>query len=315
MRTEPIDLVYTLVDDSFPGFQEERARYATTAHDSDRRRTRDNLDLLKYSLRSIERFAPWLRNIYIVTCSPQAPQWLKADHPRIRMIYHEEIMPPELLPSFNAFAIESFLHKIPGLSKRFVHFNDDMLLLRPAGRDLFETEDGRPIFYFHGLLPSSSKPINESNFPHTSGRKNCARALDRVFGRRQHWEQAHHPRIVDCDGMEEIIGVWPEEFDRTRAARFRQHDTILPHKFLASYMTENHTAEAVGPSTTARLMYIVFLCNSVVRNRWRIFRAKQRNPVFLCLNDAFGAYVHPPTEEAAKKLLEQTFPDASSFET
>ena len=314
MRQETFDIVYTWVDDAFPGFIEERAKYAQTKQDSDPRRTRDNLQLLKYSLRSLESYALWRGNIYIVTCSPQVPNWLDTNHPGVRMVYHEEIMPAELLPSFNAFAIESYLHKIPGLSNRFVHFNDDMLLFSAAPRDVFEAEDGRLKLYFRGDLPSSDTQINESHFPHSSGRINCARALDRVFGRHPHGEQAHHPRIVDGEDMDRVIETWPEEFARTREARFRGHDTILPHKLLASYMAEKGSAVAVGPRETAKLMRYTGVGNSVLGNRWGLLRTQWARPTFLCLNDAFGLGAVASAEAVVRKFLETSYPSPSAFE-
>ena len=70
---------------------------------------------LKYSFRSIEMYAPWIRNIFIVT-NGQKPSWVKIDHPKISVISHSEIFEDETdLPTFNSMAIEVHLHKIPGL--------------------------------------------------------------------------------------------------------------------------------------------------------------------------------------------------------
>lgn len=60
---EPIDVVYTWVDDSLPGHCQSLHEHARTAHDLSPNRTRDNLDVLRYSLRSVEQFAPWVRNV------------------------------------------------------------------------------------------------------------------------------------------------------------------------------------------------------------------------------------------------------------
>ena len=90
-------------------------------------RYRDS-DELKYSLRSLVRYAPWIRNIYIVTDN-QIPKWLNVEHPRIHMVSHSEIFPNKShLPVFSSPAIETHLHRIPGLSKRFIYFNDDVFL-------------------------------------------------------------------------------------------------------------------------------------------------------------------------------------------
>ena len=77
---------------------------------------------LKYSLRSIEMYAPWIRNIFIVT-NGQKPSWANFDHPRISIITHSEIFEDESdLPTFNSMAIEVHLHKIPGLRNIFNEF-------------------------------------------------------------------------------------------------------------------------------------------------------------------------------------------------
>lgn len=44
-------------------------------------------DELKYSMRSLEKFAPWIRYIFLVT-NGQIPSWLNTSHPRLRLISH-----------------------------------------------------------------------------------------------------------------------------------------------------------------------------------------------------------------------------------
>lgn len=43
---------------------------------------------LRYSLRSIEKFAPWIRHVFVVT-NGQIPYWLNLDCPRISIVTHE----------------------------------------------------------------------------------------------------------------------------------------------------------------------------------------------------------------------------------
>ena len=54
----PIDVVITWVDDQFPGYQTLLQRHAERPVDLDPARTRDNLELLRYGLRALERHAP-----------------------------------------------------------------------------------------------------------------------------------------------------------------------------------------------------------------------------------------------------------------
>ena len=90
---------------------------------------------LLYSMRSLGAHAPWIRNVYIVTSGPsQVPDWLNASHPRVRVVHHAQLFddPATQLPTFNSYAIESVLHRIPGLSNRFLYLNQDFLLGRAA---------------------------------------------------------------------------------------------------------------------------------------------------------------------------------------
>jgi hypothetical protein len=70
--------------------------------------------------------APWVRTIYIVTAS-QVPIWLNTSHSRVRIVDHKDLFPEPAtqLPTFNSLAIESVLHRIPGLSEYFLYFNND----------------------------------------------------------------------------------------------------------------------------------------------------------------------------------------------
>ena len=79
-----------------------------------------NNDELKYSLRSIAMYAPWVRKVFIVTDN-QVPAWLDTSNPKVRIVDHAEIMPAESLPCFNSSLIEHFLYKIPGLSEHFLY--------------------------------------------------------------------------------------------------------------------------------------------------------------------------------------------------
>lgn len=90
-------------------------------------RYRDSEEL-RFSLRSLMKNAPWIRHIYIVTDN-QIPYWLNLETPKLSVISHEEIfLNKSHLPVFSSPAIESNLHRIPGLSKKFIYFNDDVFL-------------------------------------------------------------------------------------------------------------------------------------------------------------------------------------------
>jgi hypothetical protein len=112
---------------------------------ADTNRFRD-IDELRYSLRSLEQHASFIRRIYLVTDN-QVPSWLNLTNPRLTIVSHRDIFPNAThLPSFSSPAIESHLHRIPGLSKRFLYFNDDVMLGRNIHLDDFITSRGQRVF-------------------------------------------------------------------------------------------------------------------------------------------------------------------------
>uniref|UniRef100_A0A8C5PZA2 N-acetylglucosamine-1-phosphotransferase subunits alpha/beta n=1 Tax=Leptobrachium leishanense TaxID=445787 RepID=A0A8C5PZA2_9ANUR len=57
-------------------------------HDEDISASRfEDNEELRYSLRSIEKYAPWVRHVFIVT-NGQIPSWLNLDNPRVTIVTH-----------------------------------------------------------------------------------------------------------------------------------------------------------------------------------------------------------------------------------
>lgn len=168
--SEPIDVVYTWVNGSDPAWLAEMARYRAleggvnvsalaaaphsngTTTSASANRYRDN-DELRFSMRSLAKYAPWVRRIVLVT-NGQVPAWLDVSHPRISVVTHAQIFPDAShLPVFSSPAIEVHLHRIPGLSSRFVYFNDDVLLGSDVWPDDFFTRAGGQKVYLSWEVP------------------------------------------------------------------------------------------------------------------------------------------------------------------
>ena len=122
-----MDLVYTWVDGADAEYLTVCQRYANHPIDTNPERYRDIYEMLKYSLRSVDKYLECFGNIYIVTVRPQIPHWLNTTHPRIKIVHHDEIIDSQYLPTFNPNCIESFIHRIPNLSEHFLYSNDDFL--------------------------------------------------------------------------------------------------------------------------------------------------------------------------------------------
>ncbi len=75
-----IDMVFSWVDGNDPEYLAGRAsRRSGGDADADPARYRQ-IDELRYALRSVHAFAPWVRRIFVATDSP-VPAWLDAAHP------------------------------------------------------------------------------------------------------------------------------------------------------------------------------------------------------------------------------------------
>lgn len=98
-------------------------------------------------MRSLIAFAPWVHHIYLVT-NGQIPYWLNLDHPRLSVITHEDIFTNKShLPTFSSPSIETHIHRIPGLSSKFIYLNDDVMFGREVYPDDFYTHNsGQKVF-------------------------------------------------------------------------------------------------------------------------------------------------------------------------
>lgn len=185
---EPIDVVYTWVNGSDPIWVEKMQFWKekmlekehseaisanasvgneavnATSGEGDQHslnRYRDSNEL-KYSLRSLELYAPWIHKIYIVTDN-QVPNWLDTTHPRIQMISHTDIFNNvSHLPVFSSPAIEAHLHNIPGLTKKFIYFNDDVMLGRSVLPEDFTSVSGVQKFVFAWEVPKCAPGCSDS---------------------------------------------------------------------------------------------------------------------------------------------------------
>lgn len=101
-------------------------------------------ETLRYQLRSIERYMPWIRNIYIVMSisESQIPQWLNTQNERIHIVWDWEIVPREYLPVFNSNVIDLYISRIDGLSEHYLYACDDYIVMRNLQPEDFFSDNG-----------------------------------------------------------------------------------------------------------------------------------------------------------------------------
>jgi len=148
-----IDFVLTYLDSNDEAWQIEKAKYKYgDGADVSINRYRE-WDNLKYFFRGIEKCAPWVRKIHLVTCG-HVPAWLNINHPKLNIVNHKDYIPAEWLPTFSSRCIDMNLHRIPDLAEHFVYFNDDMFLITPVSEEDF----------FHNGLPCDTPTMRAAQY-------------------------------------------------------------------------------------------------------------------------------------------------------
>lgn len=126
-----IDFVMLWVDGSDPEWLKDKNKYKPNKKKEDGKdgivRFRD-WDNLKYWFRGVEKYAPWVNNIYFITYG-HLPKWLNTKHPKLKIINHKDYIPGKYLPVFSSHPIELNINHIKELSEQFVLFNDDIFII------------------------------------------------------------------------------------------------------------------------------------------------------------------------------------------
>jgi hypothetical protein len=123
-----MDFVILWVDNQDPKWRKNFEKYSVLETGEKRDCRYRDWNNLHYWFRGVEKFAPWVDKIFFITAN-QIPSWMNTNHPKLRLVNHEEYIPKELLPTFCSATIEVFLHRIPDLSEQFVLFNDDFFII------------------------------------------------------------------------------------------------------------------------------------------------------------------------------------------
>ncbi|NQP53913.1 hypothetical protein HO912_00910 [Streptococcus suis] len=138
-----IDFVIMWVDGNDLEWQKEKQKFSVDDNaDGSIYRYRD-FGLLRYWFRGVEKFAPWVNKIYFVTWG-HVPEWLDLSNPKLKIVRHSDYIPKEYLPTFSANTIENNLHRINGLSEKFVLLNDDFYLINYVTENDF-FKNGKPM--------------------------------------------------------------------------------------------------------------------------------------------------------------------------
>ncbi len=293
-----IDLVYTWVDGTDADYIKKWTSYSKNPQDINPERYRDTFELLKHSLRSVEQYLNWYRNIFIVTARPQAPEWLDQSNSRIKVIHHDEIIDEAYLPTFNPNSIESFLHKIPGLAEHFLYINDDFL---------FGSQTNLEDFMPNGKYRVFNTLFGENLSWRIYDGKNDVIGLGII---------EHTPLFIKKEFWSEMTELFSEKQRFTRANKFRQPDDLMTYKLYRYYMLsrQGRISRAIPLPELLKINTFYKITNHLANQQRAVEKLEKKKPKFYCLNDDQRDNPNIKVTELVRDFLARNYPNKSQFE-
>lgn len=255
-----IDAVITWVDGDDPKHRAKRMKYGNQSiHDAEdvAGSTRFNsLGEIFYCVASLNRFAPWIHKIYIVTDEqdPCVEPFLKEHFPEgyipVEIVDHKTIFRgyEQYLPTFNSISIETMTWRIPGLSEHYIEFNDDLILSSPITPEDFFLPNGKSVCYatpYNMQWTKFTRWIKSDK----DGRKrvtfkgNMYNAALMANQRFTFLKLVHTPKALRKSFYEKYFTERPEMLAKNISHRFRHADQFTPQELQYLSLMSNSKLE------------------------------------------------------------------------
>jgi len=328
---EKIDIVIPWVDSTDPVWLKEKEKYSsevTSKSDAREIRYRD-WNNLKYVFRSIEKFAPWVNKVHFITFG-HLPKWLNTQCPKIHIVRHEDFIPKKYLPVFSSHVIELNMHRIEGLSEKFIYFNDDIFLIRPVNPDNF-FRNGLPcdcnvptlisphILTFSPIVFNSVSYINKHFNKRYSLKTHIKHWLNIKYGiiglirclYFMPWKYYtgfynHHLAVSYLKST--LIEVWekePEILAKTCGHRFRDHSDV--NQYIFRYW--QFASDKFEPCSPHGKQFTISSDNSEI-----IDYIKNRKGRMICINDGEFTGNYETVKREINEALDSILTEKSKFE-
>ncbi len=326
MKDIKVDLVYLWVDGEDPQWKKKKKSYlGASAIPHNDETTADcrfvDHDELKYSLRSVEMYAPWINNIYILT-DGHYPKWLDLNHPKVKVIDHKDFIPNEYLPLFNSMAIELYIGEIEGLSEHFIYGNDDMLFAKPTPKSFFFNEEGYPKARFKKRSIGYYKLRTHRNYAYTIYR--TILQIKKDFGQTFEVTPHHCFDAYTKSVYNETMSYYREWREQTMKSRFRGNDD-MQRNIISLYALCQDKAELHYVERFNGISGVINKLKAIVNNSYaydsRYLHAAQKdlekdiekaNPYLICINDTESATRED--REMVAEYFKNKYSEKSSFE-
>ena len=324
-----IDFVVLWVDGTDPEWIASRSLYSGDYSESRYR----EWDVFRYWFRSVEKYAPWVRKVHLVTCG-QVPAWLNTENPKLNLVFHKDYMPERYLPTFSSHPIELNLQRIEDLSENFVYFNDDCFLCSPCEEQdffrnglpcdsavldqLMPTVTGNQFVHF--LCNNSSvanahfskRAVIKKNlsgwFHPKYGKYALLNFYFSLYGAFSGFRSFHLPQSFRKSDFSELWELEPDLLEQTSLHRFRECTDINQYAVRILNLCKGEFYPR-NPKKAGRY-FEIGTNDEMIADYMRNQRGKT-----ICINDVDSDTMDFRKEYAfIHELLEEIFPEKSSFE-
>jgi hypothetical protein len=315
---DAIDVVVAWVDGADPEHRAKRKRYLAdlggnaeperAAHHE--RRFSDN-DEIRFCLRSIRNYAPWVRTIWLITDNqfPAAIDRAGAERENIRVVDHREIFRgcEQLLPTFNSYAIETMLWRIDGLADRFLYLNDDMMLVGPVEPTDFFSRGGKVTL--RGRWTTWNQELERGNTFFGGTKLLGAEMLG--YTSEHFFSSGHLVYPLLRPVMGELFEEFKPAFLANAGYRFRDRKQFWPVSAHDHLLLKSDRARVIKPSNSAHFSVRYCLTASPTALEARLKQLGDGTMRFACINHLEAIIDKVP--DALRYLSEATGP-AAPFE-
>ena len=233
-KEAPIDVVISWVDGNDAKHQAKMLPFLSnkeTFKSEKFKRRFKQVDEIKFSIDSILKFAPYIRNIFVITDN-QKPHLAnsKAEeekYKKVIIVDHKTIFRgyEEHLPVFNSRAIETVMFRIPELAEHFIYLNDDFFIINPTKKEDFFV-NGLPVLRGK-WLKFDSDIFYKKTKKNRTGHKLAQQLSAKLIGFKKYYNFRHTPHPFRKSTFEEYFKSNEEILEDNIKYRFRDKKQFL----------------------------------------------------------------------------------------
>ena len=268
-------------------------------------RTRE-WDAFKYWFRAVEKNCPWVNKVVLVVQNERhVPEWINKDCKKLKIVYHDEYIPKELLPTFNAMPIGMYFGYIKDLAEKFIMCDDDFYFINPISEDRFFKDD---------------KPVHpENKIPYKLYDGDCLTCQAKVF-----YHTLNNNLILEKQITNKKIKYG---FYHLPSARLKSFEKEILDKYKNEIMGSFIRSKFRHKTNVCNYMFddLLKLCNKTYVGdpyyNWsyctltsKVNFDDYKDKDMVCFNDTEIMDDYEKTKKAFIEFLEKKFPKKSMFE-